>query len=57
MSEAQEAAVKYILACSDPFAAEVDPYVEGIGGHLHMATISEKEGFHWVMPPKLLRDG
>jgi hypothetical protein len=41
----------YIEACSSPLGLEVDALIcKGIGGHLHMATIT-KSGFTWVIEP------
>jgi hypothetical protein len=41
----------YVELCSDPLAAEVDPLCKAIGGHLHMATVTPKDGFQWVVKP------
>lgn len=39
----------YIDACSGPEALAIDPKpCAGIGGHIHIATITPKDGFHWV---------
>ena len=39
----------YIKACSDPEVFAVDPEQSAhIGGHIHIATITPKEGFQWV---------
>jgi len=48
LKEAEEYARNYIEACSDPIAAEVDPACRGIGGHIHMATLTRQEGFSWI---------
>ncbi len=52
LAEAQEMAVKYIEACSDPIAADIDPLAHTIGGHTHCARVTRREGFKWVIPPK-----
>ena len=49
--EAQEAATTCIMACGDPTAFEIDPNCHTVGGHLHIASITEAQGFHWVTPP------
>ena len=49
--EAQEVATTFIKACGDPAALEIDPNCHTVGGHLHIATITEAQGFHWVTPP------
>lgn len=42
----------YIEACSSPLGLEVDePNCKGIGGHIHMATITKSDGFTWVIKP------
>jgi hypothetical protein len=41
----------YIEACSDPVALELDPMCAGIGGHIHIAEITQLEGFKWRIPP------
>jgi hypothetical protein len=38
----------YISACSGPEAHAIDPQCAGIGGHIHIATITPKDGFQWV---------
>lgn len=39
----------YIEACSGPIGKELDPKIcAGIGPIIHMASITEKEGFLWV---------
>jgi hypothetical protein len=48
LKEAEEYAKNYIEACSDPIAAEIDPACHGIGGHIHMATLTRQEGFRWI---------
>lgn len=52
LQEAIEWARAYIDACCSPAALEVDPTVcEGIGGHIHAATITKHLGFQWAIPP------
>ena len=48
LEEAEEYARNYIEACSDPTAAEIDPECNGIGGHIHMATLTKQDGFNWI---------
>jgi hypothetical protein len=39
----------YILAHTDPEAIAIDPLCSGVGGHIHIATITAAEGFKWVI--------
>ena len=48
LKDAEEYARNYIEACSDPIAADIDPACGGIGGHIHMATVTKQEGFNWI---------
>ena len=41
----------YVEACSCPIAASLDPLCKRIGGHIHSAKITQREGFRWVVPP------
>jgi hypothetical protein len=41
----------YIEACCSPVALKYDPGCEGLGGHIHVATISPQNGFRWVVEP------
>jgi hypothetical protein len=41
----------YIEACCSPEALLVDPGCEGLGGHIHVATVTPEHGFDWVVPP------
>lgn len=43
----------FIEACSDPRAVAVDSSCRGIGGHIHIAAITPREGFKWLVPPKV----
>jgi hypothetical protein len=38
----------FIRACSDRRALEIDPNCYAVGGHIHIATITPREGFRWV---------
>jgi hypothetical protein len=50
----------YIKACSGPEALAMDPKpCAGIGGRVHIATITPKDGFQWVpgfepVPPEAI---
>jgi hypothetical protein len=55
LAESTSLAKGFIEACSDPRAQIVDPECHGIGGHIHVASITSTEGFKWVIPPCLLR--
>jgi hypothetical protein len=53
LSDGIEAAKNYIRACCDPEIAKFDPKVcAAIGGHIHVAKVTEQNGFEWVVPPK-----
>jgi hypothetical protein len=52
LEDARQFAQGYIEACSSPVGLEVDePLCKGIGGHIHIATITTPEGFRWVIEP------
>jgi len=52
LEDAQQFARGYIEACSSALGLEVDePICKGIGGHIHIATISKEKGFTWVIEP------
>ena len=52
LGDAELFARGYIEACSSPLGLEVDePLCKGIGGHIHIATITKEEGFTWVIAP------
>jgi hypothetical protein len=52
LSDAIEAGRKFIEACSSAIAREIDDEnCRGIGGHIHIATITPKAGFDWAVPP------
>ncbi|HLK65048.1 MAG TPA: hypothetical protein VKU19_16510 [Bryobacteraceae bacterium] len=42
------AAEKYILAFCDPAALELDERCRGIGGRVHIATVTALNGFQWA---------
>jgi hypothetical protein len=42
----------YIEACCSPVGLEFDPECEGLGGHIHVATLSPEDGFRWAIEPK-----
>ncbi|MCU1271008.1 MAG: hypothetical protein JWN74_2302 [Acidobacteriaceae bacterium] len=49
LGEVAEAAKKYILACADPEVIKIDPVIcAAIGGHIHMAKVTPKDGFAWL---------
>lgn len=48
LAAAIEIAAGYIRACSSPQALQMDRQCAGIGGHIHIATITPKDGFRWV---------
>jgi len=53
LSDGIEAMKNYVRACCDPEIAKLDPEMcAGVGGHLHLATITPNDGFEWVIPPK-----
>ncbi len=51
LDEARDAATKCIAACTDPIALEIDPTAHTVGGHVHLATITESAGLKWIVPP------
>lgn len=53
LQDGVEAARNYIGACEDQILREIDIEVcQGIGGPIHVAKITPKGGFEWVVPPK-----
>ncbi len=53
LSDGIEALKNYILACCDPEIKTFDPEIcKAIGGRIHIATVTPKNGFEWVCPPK-----
>jgi hypothetical protein len=48
LQNAVERSNRYIEACSDPEAASMDPFCARMGGHIHIATVTPREGFQWV---------
>jgi hypothetical protein len=56
LADAIEAGRNYIEACSSLVALEIDKEIcQGIGGHIHAATITPEGGFNWAVRPKTLR--
>jgi hypothetical protein len=52
LQNAKQVVRGYIEACSSPLGLELDePICKGIGGHIHMATITKSAGFTWVIEP------
>ncbi len=52
LEKASEWAESFIRACSSESAREIDPEIcKHIGGHVHVASIKPKVGFHWIKPP------
>lgn len=51
LREAADYAKGCIDAFSSPFARELDPSCEAIGGHVHVATITPLTGFQWITAP------
>jgi hypothetical protein len=52
LKDAEQYVRGYIEACSSPLALELDEAIcKGIGGHIHVATITPSDGFRWVVPP------
>jgi hypothetical protein len=49
LAEAVEIAAQYIRACDSEIGREIDPVLApGIGGHIHIATITPNHGFEWA---------
>jgi ATP-dependent protease HslVU (ClpYQ) peptidase subunit len=52
LSEVERVATNYISACADPVAMAIDPeHCAAIGGHIHIAKITARDGFDWEIPP------
>jgi hypothetical protein len=49
LNKAQNMVERYIKACSSPEAREMDDSCNGIGGHIHVARITQTVGFRWVL--------
>jgi len=46
-------AQSYFAACASPEAMEIDKRsCSAIGGHIHIAQITLRSGFEWIIPPK-----
>jgi hypothetical protein len=41
-------AVGFIEACKDPMASHFDPNCRNIGGRIHAASVTPRDGFRWV---------
>jgi hypothetical protein len=39
---------RYIDACADPLAIDMDDFCLSVGGHLHVATVTRESGFQWL---------
>jgi hypothetical protein len=56
LKDAIEAARNYIRACSDSVIRKLDiEHCRGIGGRIHVATVTPEEGFRWVRKPITVR--
>jgi hypothetical protein len=51
LEDAAEFCRGYVEACSSRLALQLDPTCFDIGGHIHVATVTLKQGFEWVIPP------
>lgn len=52
LPDAVDLAKTYLAACSSPRGREIDPEeATFIGGHACLATITEQNGFAWIIPP------
>jgi len=52
VSQAVRVCRALIRAHCDPEALSIDRQkCEGVGGHIHIATVTPEEGFKWVIPP------
>jgi hypothetical protein len=49
-----ELARTYLDGCANPKGRKMDKECESIGGHIHIATVTPKDGFRWAEPPKPL---
>ena len=49
--EVGELCRRYIQACADQRASALDPFCAFVGGHVHMAEITELNEFRWLIPP------
>jgi hypothetical protein len=46
----------YIQACCSPIAIQFDPDCAGLGGHIHVATVTPESGFQWFVEPVQKRE-
>jgi len=51
LAEAIECARGFVEACSTDMARSIDPACMGIGGHIHVATVTPPGVFQWVIEP------
>jgi hypothetical protein len=51
LEDAVRCARGFIEACCDPQASQIDKACLGIGGAIHIATVTPQQGFQWVIPP------
>jgi hypothetical protein len=52
VGEVKKFDVGYIEACCSQEGRKLDPDgCEGIGGHIHVATVKPRSGFQWIIPP------
>ena len=52
LDDAKDFLTGYIAACSSDIARELDyESWKYIGGHTHVAKITPKNGFEWMIPP------
>jgi hypothetical protein len=52
LQDAIDRSKAYILACSDPEGIATDELCRFVGGHIHVATITQTAGFRWIIPPE-----
>jgi hypothetical protein len=53
LSNLVQRAYTFIAACAGREARDMDPEVcRTIGGHIHIAAITRKDGFRWIIAPK-----
>jgi len=50
-AEAQTMITRFLQACTDPAVQAKYPECRSIGGRIHVATITSKRGFQWVLRP------
>ena len=52
LADAIEVADSWMSAHCDPEAVEIDSKCSEIGGHVHICTITPKDGFRWIVAPR-----